>query len=336
MPSLVRYQYLMKPEKKPRKIPSLVRWIGWVLLVQFILINVCAAIYAYRFTYFREAGARPADDNAPSHFFAKTWHLFTGPASYKVPFNPADTPVVRHQSFTLRTSSGIPIEGWWLKQDAAKGTMLLFHGLAGSRQRCLAEAIAFYNMGYQVLMIDFRAHGQSGGSVTTYGARETEEVHLLYEYARAQQLENISFWGISMGASTVLKAMHDYPDMQPKVIIADAPFNRLQDHLKGRARAVGFPEQPFAWLVTGWMSVERGFNAFSYATEEYAAAIKCPVLLQWGSLDALVTEKEVSAVYEKLGSSRKKWVVYENLGHTSFLREDPALWHRTINEFLNQ
>ncbi|MDF2379881.1 alpha/beta hydrolase [Nostoc ellipsosporum NOK] len=314
----------------------MVRWIGWVLLVQFILINVCAAIYAYRFTYFREAADRPVNDKPPSHFFAKTWHLFSGPAAYKAYFNPADTPIVRHESFTLHTASGIPIEGWWLKQDTARRTMLMFHGLAGSRQRCLAEASAFYNMGYDVLLIDFRAHGKSGGSVTTYGARETEEVHLLYEYARTQQLNNISFWGISMGASTIFKAMHDYPGMQPRSIIADAPFNRLQDHLKGRARTVGFPGQPFAWLVTGWISIERGFNAYSYSTAKYASEVKCPVLLQWGSADALVTAEEVKDIYEKTGSARKQWVVYENIGHASFLHEDPALWNRTIRSFLNQ
>lgn len=326
----------MKPESTKRKLPSIVRWIGWVLLVQFILINVCAAIYAYRFTYFREAGNKPAYNQPPTNFLARTWRLFSGPASYKMFFNPADTPVVNHQSFTLHTNSGLPVEGWWLKRDSARGAVLLFHGLAGSRQSCLAEAAAFFNMGYHVLMIDFRGHGKSGGSVTTYGARETEEVHLLYEYARLQGISNIVLWGISMGGSTILKAMHDYPAMQPKAIIAEAPFDRLQDHLKGRARTLGFPEQPFAWLVTGWISLERGFNGYRYSMERYVPDIKCPVLLQWGSLDALVTRAEMQMIYDKLGSARKQWAVYEGIGHASFLREDPAMWQRTVDGFLNQ
>ena len=89
------------------KLPSYVRWILWVLLVQFLLINISAAFYAYKFTH---VYADPSLRNAKSakNVFVKTWRLFTGPRQPKsiiteVPTFPFDTVI-------LKTGNGINIE----------------------------------------------------------------------------------------------------------------------------------------------------------------------------------------------------------------------------------
>ena len=64
-----------------RRIPSVVRWILWVLLVQFVLMNISAAIYSYRLTHFYDSSTVEA--NPGNNIFAKTWKLFTGPRQAK-------------------------------------------------------------------------------------------------------------------------------------------------------------------------------------------------------------------------------------------------------------
>ncbi len=91
----------------------------------------------------------------------------------------------------------------------------------------LAEAYEFRYQGYNVLMVDFRAHGNSGGNTTTIGVREAEEVKLAYDYVSQMGEKKIILWGSSMGAVAIAKAVADY-DIKPAGVILEMPFASLQ------------------------------------------------------------------------------------------------------------
>jgi pimeloyl-ACP methyl ester carboxylesterase len=114
------------------------------------------------------------------------------------------------------------------------------------------------------------------------------------------------------------------------------PFGSLQDHLKARARVLGFPSQPFAFLVTLWMGIENGYNGFNHQTYGYAEKINCPVLLQWGDRDMYVTVEEIKGIYKNLPTLKKKLVVYPGANHQSFLQYDPIGWQKNVTGFLNE
>ena len=112
------------------------------------------------------------------------------------------------------------------------------------------------------------------------------------------------------------------------------PFGSLKKLLEGRARILGFPKEPFGTLVTFWSGIERGFNGFKHNTSRYAQKIKCPVLLQYGALDKLVTPGETNSIFEHILSPDKKLVIYENAGHELLLDKDPFKWRKEVSEFL--
>jgi alpha-beta hydrolase superfamily lysophospholipase len=123
--------------------------------------------------------------------------------------------------------------------------------------------------------------------------------------------------------------------LAPAAIIADMPFGSLQDHLKARARVLGFPSEPFAFLVTFWMGIENGYNGFTHQTYKYAEKINCPVLMEWGDKDIYVTQEEIERIYKNSKTANKKLVVYTGANHESFLQYDPINWQKNINAFLN-
>ncbi len=324
----------MKKQNTKRKLPTFIRWILWVLLVQFILINISASLYAFRLTHVNDdpslRNSKPA-----RNIFTKTWRLFTGPRQPRSiitewPRFPVDT-------VTLKTHDGILIEAWYGKTDSGrKGTVLLFHGIASNKGMLLAEAEEFRNQGYDVMLTDLRAHGNSGGNTTTIGVREAEEVKLSYDYVVQKGEKNIFIFGSSMGAVVVVKAIGDY-ELKPAGAILEMPFASLQSHLQARARALGFgglPEKPFGFLVSFWMGIERGFNGLKHQTARYAAKLSCPVLMQWGARDTYVLKAETDKVFNSIASSRKKLVIYDQAGHESLLQNDPAKWQTEVNKFL--
>lgn len=324
----------MKKGEFRLKLPPYVRWILWVLLVQFLLINISAAFYAYKFTH---VYADPSLRNAKSakNVFVKTWRLFTGPRQPKsiiteVPTFPFDTVI-------LKTGNGISIDCWYSKKDsAAKGTVILFHGISANKGMLLKEAGEFRYLGYNIVLIDFRAHGNSGGKTTTIGVQESEEVKLAYDFIAAKGEKNIFLWGSSMGAVVVAKAIAEY-GLKPSGTMLEMPFESLQSHLRARARAQGFegaPEKPFGFFVAFWMGIERGFNGFKHNTVSYAAKINCPVLMQWGALDNYVQKNETDKVYNAIASANKKLVIYERAAHESFVQNDPVKWRIETGRFL--
>jgi len=331
-----RAGFYMDKGKFRIKIPAVVRWIGWVLLVQFILINISAAFYAYKLTHVYDD---PSLRNAkPSrNIFVKTWRLFTGPRQAKSYIT--ESPSFEFDTITLKTAKGISIDAWYSHTDSAsKGTVILFHGITANKGMVISEASEFRYQGYDVLMVDFRAHGNSGGQTTTIGVKEAEEVKLAYDYITGKGGKSIFLWGNSMGAVVVAKAIADL-GLKPAGVDLEMPFGSLQSHLQARARVLGFggfPEKPFGFFVSFWMGVERGFNGFKQKTSSYAKKVNCPVLMQWGARDNYVQKSETDRIYEAIASANKKLVIYEQASHESLLQNEPEKWRLETAQFLDK
>lgn len=324
----------MEKNKSRTPVSVYLRWIGWVLLAQFILINVSASLYAYKLTHvYNDPSLRNAKPSG--NIFVKTWRLFTGPRQIRSFVTEA--PTFPYDTVNFKTRSGIKIDCWYSRVDSAsKGTVILFHGLNSNKGMVLAEASDFRYLGYDVLLVDFRAHGNSEGNSTTLGVRESEEVKLAYDFVVGKQAKNIFLWGNSMGAVVISKAIADH-ELKPAGAILEMPFASMQSHLQAKARALGFsgvPEKPFGFFVTTWISIERGIGGFKHKTTRYMSKVNCPVLLQWGEEDRYVLENETEKIYSAIASKAKTLVVYPGAGHESLLLMDPVKWRMETEKFL--
>lgn len=327
----------MDQTKPKRRLPSIVRWILWVLLVQFILVNISAALYADKLTHFY-SDPSVRQQKPAKNILAKTWKIFTGPRFARS--IPGEFPSFPFDSILFTTKKGLGIHTWYAKPDSipARGTVLMFHGVGANKSMMLHEAQAFREMGLNVMLVDFRGHGRSAGNHTTLGIRETEEVKLAYDYIKRSGEKKIYLFGVSMGAVVIAKAIGDY-DIRPTGLIMEMPYASLQSHLRARARTLGFPgfpEKPFAFLVSNWMGWEKSFNGPGHQTRRYVKNIFCPVLLQWGGKDDYVLRKETDAVYNSIASGNKKLVIYPAAGHESLVRADPVTWKKEIKAFIGQ
>jgi alpha-beta hydrolase superfamily lysophospholipase len=238
--------------------------------------NISAALYAYKLTHLYTPTGETWKKPVSKNIFARTWRLFTGPAFYRQTIT--GTPSFPFHIISFKTRDSIAIEAWYSKTDSIpKGTVILFHGLMGHKGLVIDEAAEFRDLGYNVLMVDVRDHGNSGGNITTMGYKESEEVKLAYDHMMSSGEKNIFLWGFSLGAVEIVKAVSEY-DLRPSGIIIETPFLSLQSHLKGRARTLDFPSQPFGLLTSFWIGIENGFNGWGFRTDKYAKNVHCPVL----------------------------------------------------------
>ncbi|MEO7210502.1 MAG: alpha/beta fold hydrolase [Chitinophagaceae bacterium] len=308
----------------------------WIAGILFVFINIICAVQAYRFTYFYDE--LPAIHFAEMNFFQKANTLIFGEkvAKEKV----VDSLSMPHTSETILTEDGFKLACWDLKHPAndsikIKGTLLMFHGHGSCRSGIIPDATFFYKQGWNIFMADFRAHGQSSGNACTIGYFEAMDVKAVYDHVKNSGVKNIAMFGVSLGAATITKAIHDFPEIKPSKIILESPFGTMTAAAEGRMRSMKLPVEPLSSIILFWGSVERGYWAFNNKPEEYIKSVKCPVLLQWGEEDDKVTRKEIDDIYKNINVTEKKLVVYKNCGHESLCRNNFSKWSLTVTEFLD-
>ena len=312
-------------------VRNVLKWIFRILIFQLVLINISAAFHAHRITHYYDDDKVRNMTPSSGTVLLRTWRLMVGrklPKSQIMGYPPFP-----YDTISFKTKSGIRIDTWYATSDSPKGTVILFHGLNSSKSDVITEAMAFRGMNYNIMLVDLRAHGHSGGKANSLGVDESEEVKLAYDHFRAKGETNIILWGMSLGAVVIARAVAE-EDIKPEKVILEMPFNRLQDHVKARARVLGFPDEPFGFFVTFWTGLEQGYWGYSHRTSNYVKKLDCPVLLQWGANDSYVLKNETDCIFNNIHSSNKKLVVYENVGHERLLGRDEEKWITTVEEFL--
>lgn len=302
-----------------------------IFLALFLLLNIIAAFHAWKFTHFYPSGQFSKRLPEQMSALEKTKTILFGVRISRSTLN--HTPDTKYNTITLHTANGLGLEGWWIPVPSAKGTVILFHGYNGAKDGPLPEAAYFRSLGYNTLLMDFRAHGNSEGNTCTVGYKEAEDVQLAYNYVKGKTKGPIILWGISMGAAAILKAVPQY-DLQPAGVILECSFGRLTDAVKGRMRAVNMPGSPLAELLTFWGGLEHGFWGFGFSPAAYAKEIKMPALVGWGEHDTRVMRYETEAIYRNLRTKKKKLVIYTHSGHQSFCRNEGDKWKSAAREFL--
>jgi alpha-beta hydrolase superfamily lysophospholipase len=298
-------------------------------IVLFVLVNIITAFHAYKFTHFYDNGSITIKKGTDKSGWDKTKEALFGINAVK---QLNDTVDATYQVIYLTTKSNLKLQGWYVPVLNAKGTVALFHGHGGTKSGVIKEGEEFRKMGYNTLLMDFRAHGNSEGNTCTIGFKEAEDVKLAYDFIKNKGEKNIVLWGISMGGATVAKAIGDY-ELKPNKVILEMPFGSIVDAAEGRIRMMKLPAEPLATLITFWGSVENGFWAFNMKPINYVKKITCPVLLQWGKNDPRVSQEETDAIFENI-PTQKKLVVYDSCGHESLCKKETAKWVTAISAFL--
>lgn len=313
----------MQKSRRTKRIKKIL----WACLFLFLLLNVIIYLHAYKFTHFSDSSEVRTSENLST--FEKIKTIFSGvnnprPRNKTVPHLPYET---------VQIKSNKLLDCWAINADSSKGTIVLFHGYAGEKSSMLDKATEFIKLGYSVLLVDFMGSGGSEGNHTTIGYKEAEEVKDCFEYLRKKGEKNIHFFGTSMGAVAVMKAINDYK-ISPSSIIIECPFGTMYKTVSARFKMMGMPSFPLAGMLMFWGGVQNGFWAFSHNPEEYAKNIYCSTLLLYGEKDNRVSREEIDIIYQNL-KGPKTLAVYPMAGHENYLLKYKQEWTNDVSRFLH-
>ncbi|MDC6363651.1 MULTISPECIES: alpha/beta hydrolase [Flavobacteriaceae] len=307
------------------------KWIKyglWTFLTIFALMNAVALFHSYKFTHFTDSKIEKT--KAPEKLTAgqKIRTLVFGVSNPR-PKNIVG-PTMDYE--TIKLKSNREIEGWSIKTDNPKGTVILFHGFGGKKSSMLDKSDIFLKLGYNTFLVDFMGSGGSEGNQTTIGFLEAEQVKTCFDFLTEKGEKNIYLFGTSMGAVAIMKSIYDY-QLQTKGIIIECPFGSMYQTVCTRFKAMNAPTFPMAGLLVFWGGVQNGFWAFGHSPTEYANKINCPTLLLYGAKDEKVSRREIDGIYKNL-SGAKSLIIYPEAGHENYLSKYQDKWTKDIQDFL--
>lgn len=195
-------------------------------------------------------------------------------------------PARRKSDFDVRAPDGIELRGWKVRPPSPNGDwVLLFHGVSDNRTGVLGAAEILLRHGYSVVMMDARAHGESGGAMATYGWKERyDTVAITSALYATEKVPHLYALGVSMGAAIALQSAAVEPRIEG--VIAEDPLADL--------REIGYDYTGLHWspllgktlfrpaAMAGMAALAKagGFNPDDVSPEKAVAARAFPVDLR--------------------------------------------------------
>lgn len=127
----------------------------------------------------------------------------------------------------LVTEDGVRLAGWYIPATGDIGpdgpTVILSHGWTGNKGSQLDEALMFVDRA-NVVLFDFRNHGQSQDAVTTQGIHEQRDLSAVIDWVVGTKgASEIILAGQSMGGHTTVNVAADDPRVDAVVLEATHP-----------------------------------------------------------------------------------------------------------------
>ena len=208
----------------------------------------------------------------------------------------------------------------------SKKTVILFHGYRSCGKKDFSGIMKYYfEKGFNLLLVDQRAHGMSEGKIITFGVKEKFDAVSWVEYIKERiPSGRIYLGGMSMGTTTVLMASSLVTGVSG--IVADCGFTSPKEIITRVAKHKHFP----FWTVKPVLIMARLFAKFdcSETTIEAVKKTNIPILFVHGKSDKFVPCEMTERNYASC-ASQKQIVLVENASHGfSFLVDSQSI----INE----
>ena len=196
------------------------------------------------------------------------------------------------------------LHGWWLPaaNRQSLGTLLYLHGRGLNIGANIAQSYRFRQLGFSVLLIDYRGYGRSQGSFPSED-RVYEDAETAYNYlVNQRQLlpSKILFYGPSMGGAVAIELALRHPEAAG--LIVHNSFTSMLDMVENNAYMRFFPVR---------LLLTQRFDSLAKVK-----SLRMPILLVHGIADSFVPATMSKKLYAS-SPEYKKILLVPNARHNN-------------------
>jgi pimeloyl-ACP methyl ester carboxylesterase len=237
------------------------------------------------------------------------------------------------------TGKKISLAAWWIPSaNPSARCAILLHGYADAKVGSIAWAPLLRGLGFNVLAIDLRAHGQSEGKYCTAGYYERQDVSQVIEQIRGErpeQTREMVLFGASLGAAVAAATAAGRDDLF--AVVLESSFADYSHAIAHQADRIGLPGAFFQRLAL-WAAQRMARCDFSAVRPvDLIPQIKCPVMMICYRNDPFVPAADLESLRAAAGRGEQDtfWEI-DGVHHLLGLANDPAEYSRRVAEFFEK
>lgn len=245
------------------------------------------------------------------------------------------------QDIVIQSRFGYSLKGTYIPNPhATEKTLIFLHGFTENRLAGLSFTSIYLNSGFNVLLIDSRAHGESGGDSVTWGVYERYDLDQWVDWVRQRfPSGQIGVHGISMGAATAL--MHAELNEQNKRVafyIADSSYSDFETLLTLQLRQRLPQVEPLLLdLLLPYINFAAYLHAhFTFYQASPLQAVQqatTPILYLHGEADKLVPISMSQALFQATHGPRRM-VTFPQMDHVQAAYQERQQYGQVIQDFI--
>ena len=216
-------------------------------------------------------------------------------------------------------------------------TVICFHGYTSEGANDYSTLAKFYlDNGYNLLIVDERAHGKSEGKYIGFGCLDRHDAKRWIEYVVKRLGEDCSIvlHGDSMGASTVLMTAGLELPVQVKAAVSDCAFTSAWEVFSAVLKNMyHLPPFPIMQIANRMVKKRAGYELDECNAKRELKKAKIPILFIHGDNDTFVPCSMVYELYDAC-PTEKKLVIMEGAGHVESCYKDPGIYEEAVRSFV--
>ena len=270
----------------------------------------------------------------PDLGIADDWQYEILTEAYKIKNEP-------NRKITITASDGVQLVGHYYERKKNAPVIIFFHGLWGD---CYTYSVPIYRITeekeWNLLLVNLRAHNESGGDVSTLGVLERYDCRDWANWVDFEFGEQVPIFlmGISMGgAVAVMSSDLELPESVCG-IIDDAGFTSPLEMIKiGSKEKLRFEllTDLFARIVNAGTKIWGRFDLKEANACAAVSKTSVPVLIIHGDKDKKAPVSMAYKIYNSCKSERELYIV-SGAEHTGCYRTDPEKYKMIVSEFIEK
>lgn len=230
---------------------------------------------------------------------------------------------IYYRDVTLTTADGLELSAWFVPAISTSttptdtATIILAHGLLERKESMKHLVPWLHEAGYNVMLLDFRGHGQSDLQPTTVGREETMDLQAALDWLDTEGVgDRVGGLGMSMGAVVLVNTAAQ--DDRLDALVLDSMFAEWED--TDFAKDYRLPPD---WLVPDVPN-----------PEELLPNIHVPVLVIHGTADILTETGHADRVYAAANEPKQLWI--NDSGHAWSSMTYPEVYRQKVLDFFDR
>lgn len=242
----------------------------------------------------------------------------------------------RIREVQILTDSGDKLFGYEYRNSVDTHWVICIHGYNGRASNMAPYMDHFIRQGANVLAVDLRGHGRSGGKYYGLGVLDRDDILKWVQYLkRVSPGSKVILFGISMGGAAALMAGACVECGVSGVISDSAPSDFVSMFRRILGGKLKLLTVPVISLVSVYTRVLAGYWLQSASALDSIQRISVPVLLIHGAEDGFVPPVSMDILYDACRALKEKYLC-PNADHTKAFRENPDYYWEIVERFLQK